>query len=179
MLRLFVALRPAAPQRAALIAAMGGVPGARWQDDAQLHLTLAFLGDVAEPAAADVALALAGVRRPAIPLTLTGVGSFASRDRVHSLWAGAEPVVALADLAAAVRTACQRVGVTVERRTFVPHVTLARLNAPAAACTGFLARQALLRTEPALIGQFGLYESRLSATGSRYTLLRRYPLGAM
>ena len=46
MHRLFVALRPPAVVRQQLLAAMQGVPGARWQDDDQLHLTVRFVGDV-------------------------------------------------------------------------------------------------------------------------------------
>ena len=44
MPRLFVALRPPEPVLDALLDAMGGIDGARWQDDEQLHCTLAFLG---------------------------------------------------------------------------------------------------------------------------------------
>ena len=46
MPRLFVALRPPEPVLDALIEAMGVIDGARWQDDEQLHCTLAFLGAV-------------------------------------------------------------------------------------------------------------------------------------
>ena len=46
MPRLFVAIRPPQRVRDALLDTMGGIDGARWQDDDQLHLTLAFVGDV-------------------------------------------------------------------------------------------------------------------------------------
>ena len=45
MHRLFVALRPPRATREQLLDAMGGVPGARWQSDDQLHLTLRFIGE--------------------------------------------------------------------------------------------------------------------------------------
>ena len=61
MLRLFVALRPPRAIRESLIAAMGGVPHARWQDDEQLHCTLRFLGEVDPPQAEDVAAALGSI----------------------------------------------------------------------------------------------------------------------
>ena len=64
------------PIRAQLLAVMGGVPGARWQDDEQLHLTLRFIGEVDRPLAEDIAAALGQVRCPAIDVALAGVGRF-------------------------------------------------------------------------------------------------------
>ena len=46
MPRLFVAIRPPRAVREVLLDAMGGIEGARWQDEDQLHLTLAFVGEV-------------------------------------------------------------------------------------------------------------------------------------
>ncbi len=74
--------------RAQLLGMMGGVPGARWQDDDQLHLTLRFIGEVERPLADDIAAALATVDRPRPTIALSGIGSFASSGRVHTLWAG-------------------------------------------------------------------------------------------
>ena len=85
MLRLFVALIPPRSQRAALLALPHNIADARWQDDAQLHLTLAFVGEVDERAAADLDGALSALSLPAVDLAIAGVGHFARRGRVHSL----------------------------------------------------------------------------------------------
>ena len=61
MPRLFVALRPPEPVRDALFDLMGGVEGARWQSDDQLHLTLRFVGDIPPPDAEDLAAELGRV----------------------------------------------------------------------------------------------------------------------
>src|SRR3546814_10503522 len=63
MHRLFVAIRPPAAIRKALLSIMGGVEGARWQSDDQLHLTLRFIGEVDRHRADDIAAALATVGR--------------------------------------------------------------------------------------------------------------------
>ena len=68
MHRLFVALRPPPAIRARLLAAMGGVPGARWQDDDQLHLTLRFIGEVDRPVAEDIAAALGTIHAPPLDI---------------------------------------------------------------------------------------------------------------
>ncbi|MCH4554222.1 2'-5' RNA ligase family protein, partial [Aestuariibaculum lutulentum] len=79
MPRLFVALRPPPPVRQRLRALGTGIPGARWQDDEQLHLTLRFIGDIDRPLAEDVAAALGGVHAPVPAVSITGVGRFEHR----------------------------------------------------------------------------------------------------
>ncbi|MEC7933242.1 MAG: 2'-5' RNA ligase family protein, partial [Pseudomonadota bacterium] len=59
MHRLFVAIRPPAAIRSLLLSLSGGVEGARWQDDTQLHLTLRFIGEVDRHRANDIADLLA------------------------------------------------------------------------------------------------------------------------
>ena len=72
MHRLFVALRPPRAMREQLLDAMGGVPGARWQSDDQLHLTLSFIGDVDRPLADDIAACLTAIDRPRPAIALRG-----------------------------------------------------------------------------------------------------------
>src|SRR5215204_913018 len=91
MHRLFVALRPPRPMREALLAAMGDVPGARWQDDEQLHLTLRFIGEVDRHAAEDVVAALGAVSHPGFAVRLDGIGCFDRRGRIDTIWAGVTP----------------------------------------------------------------------------------------
>src|SRR3546814_1491418 len=61
MHRLFVALEPPAAVRHQLLDLMGGIANARWQTEAQLHLTLRFIGEVDRHRAEDVAAALGGI----------------------------------------------------------------------------------------------------------------------
>jgi RNA 2',3'-cyclic 3'-phosphodiesterase len=89
--RLFVALRPPAVTRTTLLGIMGGLPGARWQDDAQLHCTLRFIGEVDRHRAEDIAAALERVRRPAMTLSLGSAGMFERNGRVDTLWIGVQP----------------------------------------------------------------------------------------
>ena len=66
---------------------MGGIAGARWQDDDQLHLTLRFIGEVDRHVATDVAAALGSVRHPPFELAVSGVGTFDRKGRIDTLWA--------------------------------------------------------------------------------------------
>ncbi len=90
MHRLFVALRPPRAIREQLLATMAGVPGARWQDDEQLHLTLRFVGEVDRHLSEDLAAALGSVRHPPVAVSLDGVGSFMRGGR-GAIWGGHSP----------------------------------------------------------------------------------------
>ena len=176
MHRLFVALRPPSEMRTQLLSLMGGVPGARWQSDDQLHLTLRFVGEVDAPQADDVAAALGTVDRPRPTIALKGAGSFDHKGHVHSLWAGIAPDDALKQLHERVDRALVRAGIPPEQRAFKPHITLARLGRQAGPVEPFLGRIAGLGGPPTTIDAFILFESRLGHEGASYEAVARYPL---
>ncbi len=177
MHRLFVGIDPPESVKAQLIGVMGGVAGARWQSEEQLHLTLQFIGEVDRRSAEDIATALSYVRHPGFRLSLSEVGMFDRRDRPEALWVGVapkEPVKALHDkIVQTLRT----VGVPPEGRAYLPHITLARLKALAAPLDPFMTQHGGIASAPFEVGDFCLYESQLTRDGSVYTIVERYPLG--
>jgi RNA 2',3'-cyclic 3'-phosphodiesterase len=180
MHRLFVALRPPPEIRAILAAAMGGVPGARWQDDDQVHLTLRFIGAVERPVGEDVAAALSSIVAPVPTVRIAGVGRFEQRGRTDTLWAAVVPGDALAALHRKVDQALVRVGLAPERRAYLPHITLARLprsmgHGPA--IERWIADHASLSSEPFTLPHLILYESHLGQGGARYDTIARWSLG--
>lgn len=175
-MRLFVAIRPPQPIRDQLLDVMGGVRHARWQDEDQLHLTLRFVGEVDRHCAEDLAAALGQLHYPAFDLALSGVGCFEQRGR-KTLWAGVAPTDVLRALHKKVDGACRRVGLAADRRTYHPHVTLARFGRGAGPFEPFLQRWAGLTSPRFRADSFRLYESRLGAEGADYTAVARYPLG--
>jgi 2'-5' RNA ligase len=172
MHRLFVALELPVTMRDVLLGAMGGVAGARWQRDDQLHLTLRFIGEVDRHRATDIAAALDGVRVEPLALGLAAPGSFDRRGRVDTLWVGVSPAEGVAALAQRINQALLRVGVLAETRAFVPHRTTARLPRSAGSISGFPA-QPLPSTVFRITG-FALWESRLGHAGADYTVIERY-----
>lgn len=182
MHRLFVALRPPPAIRARLAAVQDGVASARWQDDAQLHLTLRYIGEVERPVAEDIALALGQVHAPAPVVALAGVGAFDRQGRVDALWAGVAPPDALAALHRKVDRALVRIGLDPERRAYLPHITLARLPRSAGgdpAIDAWRARHAALASEPFALDALILYESHVGSNGASYTPAARYPLAQL
>lgn len=176
MHRLFIGLRPPAAIRQRLLGLAGGIPGARWQSDDQLHVTLRFIGETDRRTAEDIALALGQVHFPAFEAQLSGVGQFDTRGRPNAVWAGIRPHDAAAQLHHKLDQALVRLGLDPERRAYLPHITLARMNGPAGIADRFLADHAGL-TSPAFgFTHFILFESHLAGEGAIYEQIERYPL---
>jgi 2'-5' RNA ligase len=181
MPRLFVALRPPPVIRDRLADLAEGVEDARWQDDEQLHVTLRFIGEVDRPVAEDVAACLAAVHAPAPLVRLSGVGAFRGRGAGAQLWAGLAPAEPLRHLHAKVEQACVRAGLAPERRTYLPHITVARLHRRAAgapAVDQWLVEHAALSSESFPFAHLILYQSFLGREGARYEPVERWPLAS-
>jgi 2'-5' RNA ligase len=177
MHRLFVAIRPPEQVRDLLIDAMDEGPEFRWQDESQLHLTLRFVGEVDRPLAEDLAVALGCIRASSFSIRVQGVGRFEQRNS-GTLWAGVEPKGSLAALAAKIERVCQEVGLEPERRTFHPHITIARWKGRRTReVSEFLERRQGLFSQPFAIDAFTLFESHLSKHGAHYEEAARYLLG--
>jgi 2'-5' RNA ligase len=176
--RLFVALTPPAAVRVALIGAMGGVPGARWQSDEQLHVTLRFVGEVDRHQAEDIAVALDHVRHPAPTLRLGEVGTFERKDRVDTLWIAVRPRDELSRLHAKIDRALAQAGVAADPRAFLPHVTIARFSGRSGPGPEVAGRIAVPPLPPFVVRRFALYESHLGADGASYQAVAHYPLDA-
>ena len=173
MLRLFVGIDLPPEVKLAVSLLCGGVPGARWVDAGNLHVTLRFIGEVDEGAASDIDAALAQIRAPRFAIALAGVGHFGLR----MLWAGIERNPALTHLHEKVESAVTRLGFAPEGRRYAPHVTLARLKGPAEPrLQAFLAEHALFRAAPFAVDRFSLVASYLTKSGAIYEDQADYPL---
>ncbi len=184
-MRLFVAIGPpanvldnldelAAPLRP-------GRKDLRWTSQEAWHVTLAFLGQVDQAAAARLLprLERAARRHYTFRLAFTGAGAFPTPARANVLWCGVSgDRLALAHLAASVAAGASRAGAPPpdRGRRFQPHLTLARCRMPAdvtelvAALAGY---QGLAWTAD----RIHLVHSRLGASEQpRYATLASWPL---
>ncbi len=152
----------------------------RWTPPQNLHLTLRFIGEVDEKQAARVEAALAEVR-PSAPFDVEpiGLGVLPSRRKPRVLMVRIDPSEPLCALYDALQDALAGVGVERERRTFRPHVTLARMKN----AVPVRLHEALQNApEPDLgafaVDRFYLYESTLTPDGAVHSIRAEYPLGA-
>ncbi|HEX8448290.1 MAG TPA: RNA 2',3'-cyclic phosphodiesterase [Allosphingosinicella sp.] len=177
MHRLFVAIPLPAAVRARLLDVMGGVAGARWLADEQLHLTLRFIGEVDRHLAQDVDAALSSVHHPRFSIALDGLGAFERRGEPVTLWAGVSPHEPLRGLHKKIDQALVRVGVEPDRRAYMPHITIARLPRGAGPVKGVIEQSGGIAGPSFAVDRFALYESRLTPDGPLYEVVERYGLG--
>jgi 2'-5' RNA ligase len=155
---------------------MGGISGARWQSDDQLHLTLRFIGEVDRHLAGDIHAALGAVHHDSFELALNGIGCFDRRGFPDAVWAGVTPLEQVKVLHKKIDAALLRVGLAPDERAFLPHITIARLNRGAGPI-GPLLEEAGGLTSPAFtVDSFALFESDLTNEAAVYSVVERYPL---
>ncbi|GAB5389832.1 MAG: RNA 2',3'-cyclic phosphodiesterase [Alphaproteobacteria bacterium] len=174
MSRLFIALPIPAAVAEPLARLRLSLPDARWQHRDDLHITLAFLGEIPDDKAEALADELAQIKCPPIPLKVNRLDAFASGDKARILWAGIDEASApgLFTLQKKVRAACRKVGIELEARRYRPHITLARLkHTSSAALAQELAAADLPDTKGWSAGKLSIYESRLSPSGAKYARL--------
>jgi 2'-5' RNA ligase len=176
MHRLFVAIRPPREIRDLLLRTMGGISGARWQTDDQLHLTIRFIGEVDRHQAVDVHAALGSVHQPRFTIALNGIGAFDRRGQPETVWAGVAPHAPLNALHKKVDQAMARVGIAPEQRAYLPHITLARLKRGSGPVGNLLEQSGGLSSPLFQVDHFALFESKLTPEGAVYSVVERYPL---
>ncbi|MBO0737455.1 MAG: RNA 2',3'-cyclic phosphodiesterase [Alphaproteobacteria bacterium] len=176
MLRLFVGIGFPPELKLRLSLLCSGIPGAKWVDPGNFHLTLRFIGEIGEDIAADVDEALCRLRARRFTIQVAGTGVFGG-EKPRSLWAGVERTPGLVGLRDKVETALIRAGLPPESRKFAPHVTLARLrNPPLDKLRQFLSAHAQFRAEPLAVEGFSLIASFQTKAGSVYEDQAEYPL---
>lgn len=154
----------------------------RWQDLSRSHLTLRFLGDVAERDLPGCRLAVTEAARRARPfeLTTTGFGAFPTVRRPSVLWLGvAGELDRLKRLQGAVARGVDPLAGSGPNETFRPHLTLGRvISLDGDSRTAFA--ELLGESPPAAatwqVGSVQLLASELRPQGARYTVLLDAPL---
>ena len=177
MIRLFAALAIPHEIGQALVPRQAGIEGARWRPLESVHITLRFFGDLQETAADDLDLALEAVRGEPLSLCLEGAGFFGEGPDIHAVWAGVAENDRLRVLAGRCESAARRAGLTPEKRSYRPHVTLAYLRRPdPGQVAAWMQSHALLKSPTFEVTRFGLYSSDKTSEGTRYGLERSYAL---
>lgn len=153
-----------------------------WIKPESIHLTLKFLGNIANDQVGEIQAHLRGIAITAAPFRLQplGCGAFPSIKQMRVVWVGLQGATeALLQLQKAVEEALVPLGFAPEGRPFRAHLTLGRVKGRRHLQ---LLQEAVLRrrgfqAEAFDVTDVVLYRSELRPEGARYTALLRAPLG--
>jgi RNA 2',3'-cyclic 3'-phosphodiesterase len=184
--RVFCAIEIPAPVRQTVLRHIAnlkeGVPDAKasWSRDANLHLTLKFLGETTQSFVPDISnaasQAVAGLAPFSILLEQTG--AFPKQGQPRVLWIGINDSSSkLGELHARLDDELAKAGFAKDTRPFHPHLTVARLRQPRHART-LAAAHRELKFEPSdiAVAELLVIRSELSSEGSKYTVVSRHEL---
>ncbi len=176
MPRLFTALEIPAKIAMQLSLVQNGLPGARWVERGNLHITLRFMGDVERPLAMEITRSLEDVKTPPFSMRLENLDVFGNT-KPHLLFAGVARNEALSLLKDEQERICQRLGLASDPRKFTPHVTLARIRGVTPADIGkYLSGCGGYVSESFEITRFVVFSSRDSTGGGPYVREEVYDL---
>lgn len=177
MLRLFAAL-PVPPELSPpLLKLQKNLAGARWRPEENFHITLCFYGEVSHNQARDLDDLLGEIETPPFPVTVEGAGWFGRREPT-AVWARIRETDELRALASQCARAARRLNIRLEKRPYIPHITLAYCHdTPLDDARAWSERHQDVRPAPWQADQFHLYASYAREDGpSRYVAEADYPL---
>ena len=150
---------------------------ARWVASESVHITLKFIGEVAETRLEDIDAALTGLTWKPFAITVRGVGFFPGKRSPRVLWAGMEAPT-MENLAEELDSRMERLGFEKEKRAFRPHITLARARHSRIDSTLVTAASKYVDNQfgSFTVDRVYLFKSILKQTGAEYERLKEYLL---
>lgn len=190
-MRLFVGVELEDSARAACAAAARDVEArlrharisipVRWIPDQNLHITLAFIGEVGDDGAAALIDRLSGPWPAApFPVDVAGAGAFPPSGPMRILWLGIRSGAdGLLEMYGELTARLAALGFETEKRPYHPHITIGRAkgaSSPASRKARAVLGTAGIHAGSSRVQSLTLFQSRLSPAGARYEPLLRVPL---
>jgi 2'-5' RNA ligase len=169
--RLFVAIDVPDSIQRALVDLDPRIRGVRWTDASQMHLTLAFFGDVPEDVDLALREELSAIQFGAFFLPIAGTGTFPPKGPPKIIWIGVDRGHPhLFQVHKRVQEAALAAGIEPELRPWHPHITLARCRDVAPqSIRKFLQTNVDLDAGMIHVEAFHLYSSKLTPAGPVHT----------
>ena len=158
------------------------VPGVKWVEPEQVHITLHFFGDVPASDVDRISSAMQEILPQFWPVNirLSGVGGFPDLKRPRVIWLGLEEESGgLSKLHQAVQAKVRQLGFEIEPRSFKPHATLGRVKKVPhgfSFCEEFPKIEPIVPPAEQSLDHFVLFQSKLLPQGAKYEILKTFPL---
>lgn len=177
-MRIFIAIELPDQVRSMLARLRRELPGARWLPAEQLHLTMAFLGELDQSSVNRLTDQLSKLQLPDFALHFSAIGCFPDQRQARVLWIGVQPEPLLTKLARSIQQTIVSCEIPLEQRPFSPHITLARFKPPAAPqiLQPYLRQHSQPKLPAIEVREFILFQSRLTSQGAIHTPLERFAL---
>jgi len=154
-----------------------GMPGIKWVDPNQYHLSLGFIGEVDFDQQNSISIALSKIKNKSFNLGLGGMGLFPDNKSPRVIWVGVNKSEELSTLKMKVEFQLSQIGILKEKKRFRPHITTGRVKSNKIKRIGdYIVHYDLFRTDPFEIKEFSLFQSRLTPEGAIYTKASTYHL---
>lgn len=147
-----------------------------WAPPRNIHLSLAFLGDifesVVEPLGRDIDTVVGEFTR--FHFEVCGLGSFGSRNKLRVIWAGVpEPPEVMMQIQALIADSVRKQGIPLDKRPFRPHLTLGRVRSSRNldALTSAMASAKNTRHGAVYVRRLLIMRSKLNPHGAQYSIL--------
>ncbi|BAT20029.1 RNA 2',3'-cyclic phosphodiesterase [Asaia bogorensis] len=176
-MRLFTALDLASEHKRLLSSLRRPIAGVTWHPPETYHLTLRFIGDIrSRPMMEELDHTLAAITTTPVQIEPSGVG-IATQGTRSRLWAGVAPSSSLMTLQGKIDTALRRCGLALEKKRFMPHITLGVFDGdPGAEVIRWIQGNNLMRGKPVMTEHFVLFRSHRGGDTPHYETCAEYAL---
>ena len=156
-------------------------PNIRWVQPQGMHLTLKFLGEVAENKITEIRSVLDKIAKEytRFPLSLKGTGTFPPTAPIpRVVWIGIEENQSLQNIQVRVENELHKIRFPREKRNYHPHLTLGRVKGPQNIETviGKLSQNKQSDFGEMTVSKITLFKSTLKPTGAEYTIVSEFNL---
>lgn len=153
---------------------------ASWIRPENVHLTLKFIGEIAQNRVGDLSQAAATAVAGFSPfeILIKDTGSFPKHGTPRVFWIGVDDYSGkLTQLQAKLEDECLQLGFAKEARAFNPHLTIARGRKPQGARALAAAHKEMgFASAEVSVRELTVIRSELSSAGSNYTVVSRHAL---
>lgn len=152
------------------------LPGCRFTGAGLFHVTLKFAGEIYGEQYQELLEALDDVVFEPFEISCAGIDYFGSKKSPRLLYSTVNKNQELMELQAQIERSYEMVGIPLEKKKYIPHITIARPRREESyeAVAPFIQHFGLFKLGPLKINTFELYSSKLSEAGPHYTLEESY-----